>query len=426
VTPRRRFGAALGLAGLAVVLIATLTPTRDIHALASASSLLCLVCGDRGGADVANNLLLFLPLAMGLRLSGQSWPRTVLAGALLSFTVELLQLRIVPGRDASLSDLLTNTISSAIGATIGTFLPRLVAPSPRRALGLLVGGLLAVLALLAAWAWLLVPRAPTGKLTSLWANEAPPGMVVFGGTVRSVLLDGVPMPANGPAPDPPRLRHRLERDTMALDADIVSGAPTRDRLWVYTLLHRAPSGGALTLTQLHRGAGVELPTRALKLRLGSPLITLADAFPDSAGVPVHLRVTEASGRVRLTSSYSGVERSVELGLSPAFGWILFLPFEVGVGTGVRWATGLILGLLLLPVGFWAAWTRRPLVAAAALAAGLVAGLAVIPALFGLPPVHWTEWLAGALGAAAGWALQRPAAYLQGRCASPSDSEFSSS
>jgi hypothetical protein len=422
---QRRLGTALGLAGLAVVLLATLTPTRDIRGLVAATPLFCLVCGDKGGADVANNLLLFLPLAIGLRLSGQSWLRTVVAGVLLSFTVELLQLRIVPGRDASLSDFLTNTIGSAIGATIGTFLPRVVAPSPRRALGLLAGGLLAVLALLTLWAWLLVPRTPAGELTSLWASEAQ-GMGVFGGSVRSVRLDGVPMPADGPPPDPAGLRRRLDRGTMTLDAEVVAGAPPRDRLWIYMLRHRAPSGGALTLTQLRRDAGVEVPTRALEFRLGAPLVTLSDAFPDSAGVPVHLRAMEASGRVRLTSSYHGVERSVELGLSPAFGWILFLPFGLGVGTGVRWATGLFLGLMLLPLGYWAAWTRRPLVATAALAAGLVAGLAALPALFGLPRVHWSEWLAGALGPALGWALQRPAAYLQGRCASPFDSEFSSS
>jgi hypothetical protein len=422
---QRRIGTALGVAGLAFVLFATLTPTRDVRGIASVTPLLCLICGDKGGADVANNLLLFLPLAIGLRLSGQSWRRTVAAGALLSFTIELLQFRIVPGRDASLSDLLTNTISSAIGATIGTLLPRLVAPSPRRAHGLLAGGLLALLALLSVWAWLLVPRMTAGSLTSMWANEAP-GMGAFGGSVRSVRLDGVPMPADGPPPDPAGLRRRLNRGTTALDAEVVSGAPPRDRLWIYILHHHAPLGGGLMLTQLRREAGLEVPTRALEFRLGAPLVSLPDAFPDSAGIPVHLRATEASGRVTLTSSYQGRERSVELGLSPAFGWILFLPFELGAGTDVRWITGLFLVLMLLPLGFWAAWTRRPPVAAAALAAALVAGLAMLPALFGLPRVHWSEWLAGALGAAVGWALQRPAAYLQGRCASPFDSEFSSS
>jgi hypothetical protein len=411
------------LAGLAVILVATLTPTSDVHGVAASTSLLCLVCGDEGGADVINNLLLFLPLAIGLRLSGVSWRRTVAAGFLLSLTVELLQLRVVAGRDASLSDLLTNTTSSAIGATIGSLLPRAVTPSPRRALALLAGGLVAVLALLGVWAWLLMPLTPAGPIRSTWAHETP-ATDVFDGRVRWIRIDGVPMPKDAPLPDSAALRRRLDLGTMILDAGVVSGAPVRDRLWIYLL--RASHGGVVTLTQLRRRAGVQVPTRALRFRFGAPIVTLGDAFPDSAGVPVYLQATEAAGRITLTSSYDGHRRSVELGLSPAFGWVLFAPFELGAGTGVRWFTALVVALLLLPLGYWAAWTRRPVLAAAVLATGLVIVLAAVPSAAGLPPVHWSEWLAGTLSAAAGWALQRPAAYLQGRCASPSGRESSSS
>lgn len=422
---QQRVGTALALAGLAIILVATLTPTSDVRNLADTTPLLCLICGDQGGADVVNNVLLFLPLAVGLRLSGESWRRTVVAGALLSFTVEFLQYWVVPGRDASLSDLLANSTSAAIGATIGTFLPRSVAPAPRRAIGLLAGGLTAVIALLAVWAWLLMPRTPAGQLVNLWANESR-GTGEFGGLVRSVRLDGVPMPANLPPPDPVEVRRRLDQGTATLEVDLFSGAPPRARLWIYMMRHHAPAGGTLSLTQRGRHAGVEVPTRALEFRMGAPLVTLADAFPDSAGAPVRLRAWESSGRIKLASSYDGVERSVELALSPAFGWILFAPFELGIGTGVRWATAALLGLLFLPLGYWAAWTRRPLAAVGALAAGLAAALVLPAHLAGLPPVHGSEWLAGAAGVAAGWALQRPAAYLQDRCASPFDSESFSS
>ena len=57
---------------------------------------------------------------------------------------------------------------------------------------------------------------------------------------------------------------------------------------------------------------------------------------------------------------------------------------------------------------------------------VVVGLGVVPAVGGHAPVHWSEWLAAALSAAAGWALLRPAAYLQRRCGSPSTSVSSSS
>jgi VanZ like protein len=422
-TLQRRLGVALASAGLLFIAVATLTPGRDPRGLALTTSLTCLVCGEQGGADVAANLLLFLPLAIGLRLAGVSWRRTVLLGALLSLTVELLQLGVVPGRDTSLSDLISNTISSAIGATVGAQLPGAVRPGPGRAARLLAGGIAAFLAILGISAWLLAPGLLDGRLLSAWAYPTP-RTDVFGGSVTDVRLDGLPMPRIGAPPDPAALRQGLSRGQLTLDADIVTGPAARDRGWIYMLL--APSGSVLTLGQRHRAVGVAVPARALRFRLLPPVVALPDAFPASPGVPVHLKAVEDHRRIRLSSAYQGVERSISLGISPAYGWVLLDPVGVGTGTGVRWITGAGLALLLLPLGYWAAWTRRPVAAFGALGAALVAALGLLPAAAGFPPVHWSEWAAGLLGIAAGWALHRHAAYLQRRCASPSASESFSS
>ncbi len=413
----------LGILGAVVVLVATLTPVRDLRGRALATPLLCLICGDYGGADVAANLLLFLPLALGLRLSGQSWGRTVLVCGLLSFTVELLQLRVVSGRDASLSDLLTNTTSAAIGATLGGFLPRMVAPRPRAAGVFLASGTALLLILLSASAWLLTPWMPDGPVSSGWAHVAP-GFDVFAGGVEIVHLNGAPMPPDGAPADPAALRRRLAAGSFVLEADVISGVPVDYRSWIYTL--RVRSDRALTLTQFERQARIDVPARALGFRLFLPAVSLPEGLPERTGVPVRLTASGREGRVRLTSDYAGRERSVELTISPAYGWIMVLPFDLASGTRVRWITALGLVLAVLPLGFWARHTGRPWVALAGLVAALVLALAVIPAAAGFPPVHWSEWLAGALGAAGGWALHRPAAYLEGRCASPSDIEFSSS
>jgi hypothetical protein len=413
----------IGVLGAALVLIATLTPVRDLRGTALATPLLCLVCGDYGGADIAGNLLLFLPLSLGLRLSGQSWGRTVLMCGLLSFTVEFLQLRVVSGRDASLSDLLTNTTSAALGATLGGILPRMVAPRPREAAGFLAGGIAVLLSLLAGSAWLLTPWMPDRPLSSSWAHIAP-GFDVFAGGVEAVHLNGAPMPPDGPPADSAALRRRLGAGSFALETDVVSGVPVDWRSWIYTL--RVGSDRALTLTQLEREARIEVPARALWLRLFPPAVTLPEGLPERAGVPVRLTASGHDGWLRLTSDYSGRERSVELAISPAYGWIMVLPFDLATGTGVRWITALGLALAALPLGFWARRTGRPGTALAGLAAALVLALAVLPAAGGFPPVHWSEWIAGALGAAGGWALRRPAAYLEERCASPSEIESSSS
>jgi hypothetical protein len=419
----RTLGTALAVLGAAFVLVATLTPVRDVRGMALATPLLCLVCGDYGGADVAANLLLFLPLALGLRLAGQSWGRTVLMCGLLSFTVELLQLRVVSGRDASLSDLLTNTTSAAIGATLGRLLPRMAAPRPREAAGYLAGGIALLLLFLTTSAWLLAPWMPEGPLLSQRAHVAS-GYDAFTGSVEALSLDGAPMPTDGVPADSAAVRRRLAAGHFALEADVLSGGPVADLSWVYML--RVPPGRALTLGQLRREAKIELPARAVRFRLFPPAVTLPEGLPQRAGVPVRLTASLRDGRVRLTSEYGGRERSVELAISPAYGWIMVLPFELASGTRVRWITALGLAAAALPLGYWARRTGRPGAALASLAAALVLALAVIPAAGGFPPVHWSEWMAGLLGAAGGWALRRPAAYLEERCASPSDIEFSSS
>lgn len=408
---RQRLGLTLALAGLAFVLVATLTPLNDPRGAVAATPLLCLVCGDQGGADVADNLLLFLPLAVGLRLCGQSWWRTVLAAFLISFNVELLQYWLVPGRDTSLSDLLTNTTSGAIGATIGTHLPRWSFPQRERAMTLTVAWLGIVLAVLSAWAWLMAPGVPTGTLLSRWAHEAP-GRDVFQGRVRSVHLEHRPMPRDGAPPDSAELRARLASGMFSLDAEIISGKPVSDRLWIY--MFRVPSGGVLTLNQVHREAGAAIPVQGLRLKLHHPVVTLPDGLPATAGVPVRLRVAEASRRIRLSSSYGGVERSLVLGLSPAFGWILFAPFELAAGSDVRWVTAVVIALMLLPLGYWGAWARRRRYAIAVWAIALALALGALPAVAGYPPVHWTEWLAGCTGVLLGCALQWAAASLQRR------------
>jgi hypothetical protein len=416
-------GTTIGVLGAAFVLVATLTPVRDVRGMALATPLLCLICGDYGGADVAANLLLFLPLALGLRLSGQSWGRTVLVCGLLSFTVELLQLRIVSGRDASLSDLLANTTSAAIGATLGGILPHMVAPRPRAAAVFFAGGTALLLLLLAASAWLLAPWVPDSPLSSRWAHIAP-GFDAFTGGVEAVHLDGAPMPPDGTPSDSAALRRGLAAGSFALEADVISGVPVADRSWIYML--QVASDRALMLSQLRREARIDVPARALRFRMFLPAVTLPEGLPERAGVPVRLTASGRDGRVRLTSDYAGQERSVELAISPAYGWIMVLPFDLATGTRVRWITALGLALAALPLGFWARQTGRPVAALVGLAAALVLALAVIPAAGGFSPVHWSEWMAGALGAAGGWALRRPAAYLEERCASPSDIEFSSS
>ena len=106
---QRRLGYWLATAGLAFIFVLTLSPYPEAAARAASTPLTCIVCGDRGGVDVLLNILLFLPLGFGLALADFSWRRVLILALLLSFSIELLQMKAIAGRDASLGDVLTNT-----------------------------------------------------------------------------------------------------------------------------------------------------------------------------------------------------------------------------------------------------------------------------------------------------------------------------
>ena len=110
---RRAF---LGLALLAI-LTATLWPLPSREA---GGWLGCIVCGNRGAADVLLNVFLFVPFGAALALERRSISQCALFGALLSAVIEVAQLYI-PGRDSSIGDVLSN---GAAGTGLNVVLSR--------------------------------------------------------------------------------------------------------------------------------------------------------------------------------------------------------------------------------------------------------------------------------------------------------------
>ena len=409
-------GSVVAIAGL------TLFPDPGAAAAAAKTRLLCLVCGDGGGVDVVLNLILFIPLGLGLRLAGVRMPRAVATAAAFSLTIELLQLTVVTGRDASLSDVMTNTLGGAFGAAVATRVPLLLFPGRREARRLLMGGALGWLALLGLSAWLLSPDYGDGELGSAWADIPAPE--VFTGRVLEVSRSGVVQPRAGIPPDSAELRRDLRAGRIALAARVVTGPPSGGRRWIYVIgengwprLDLSRQGGDLVLG---------LPAHSQRLLLGTPSVLLKGAFPRDSGREVTVQAEAADGVVRLAAGSGPERREVTVPLSPAMGWTLIAPFGLGLGPRVPLLTAVLLFGLTLPLGYWGGRHRRPGPAASLLLATLVVGLGGIAALGGFPPVAWSEWLGAGAGAAAGWALVRVAAYLQARCGSPSTAESFSS
>ena len=419
----RRLGVLLAVSGSAAILGLTLFPNPGQAVFSARTPLLCLVCGDQGGADVVLNLLLFTPLAMGLRLLGWSWRRTVVMSASLSFAVEFLQYCVVAGRDASLSDLLTNTTGASIAAAIAPHLGRLLTPDRVLARRLFSGSVALWLGVLTFSAVAMMPWVPSGPLrndcTRSFGRDDD-----FSGTVRSVVLNGVLLPCDAELPAAQPLREALSRGEATLDVLALSGSPTGRRRLIHAVL--VPKGFLIELAQEGRSAAFSAPTLAQRLRLHAPILRLPEAFPPTEGLPVELHAGIHDRRMWMSSSHSGNRRRVELALSPSHGWSAILPWGIQMGRPLRLVTALWIGGLILPAAYWAGFIRNPVWGAGGVAAALAAGVGLLPPLTGYPPAHWSEWLAGFLGVALGWALHWFAAYLQSRCGSPSTSAYSSS
>jgi hypothetical protein len=409
-------GSAVAIAGL------TLLADPGAAAAAARTSLLCLVCGDRGGVDVVLNLILFMPLGLGVRLAGVRVPRAIAVAAAFSCTIELLQLTAIPGRDASLSDLITNTLGGGFGAGVATRLPLLLFPDRRVAWRLLLGGAVGWLLLLGLSGWLLSPSYGDGELGSAWADGPAPQ--VFTGRVLEVSRSGVVQPRAGIPPDSAELRQALREGRIALSARVVTGPGSGARRWIYVIGENG--WPRLDLSQQGRDLVLGLPAHSQRVLLGTPSVLLRGAFPGDTGREVTVHAEAANRVVRLAAERAPVRREVTVALSPAMGWTLIAPFGLGLGPRVPLLTALGLLGLTLPLGYWAGRHRRPGPAVLVLAATLAIGLGGIAAVGGFPPVAWSEWLGAGAGAAAGWALVRGAAYLQTRCGSPSIAESSSS
>jgi VanZ like family len=373
--------------------------------------------------DVVLNLLLFLPFGAGLGLAGWSWRRAAVAAALLSFTVETLQYFVVTGRDPSLGDLINNTAGGAAGAAVAGRLGGLAWPSASAARRLLLCGTVIWLAWLGVSALSLSPGAGPGQIHSVW-GQFEPEPFDFEGEVTSATLAGDSLPRDGTPENAAAVRARLLGGDLRLEVYFLTGPPTADGSWIYGL--RVSQRPHLTLVQHQQSVLITVPTHGVRWRLQAPTVSLPDALPNQSGAPVTVEGGRRNNTIWLTSTYAGQGRSVEVELSPAHGWQLVAPFNYPMGPDFRLITGLCLALLVFPLGYWASRTGRPLVAAGFLSLVLAIGLGLLPALAGFAPVHWSEWLSAGLAAALGWALRRPAAYLQGRCGSPSINESSSS
>lgn len=418
-----KLAAAGALILLLAILCITLYPASRAADAAAATPLLCLVCGPRGGTDVVLNVLMLVPLGMCLRLAGWSWTRATASCALLALGVETLQYFWIPGRDASLSDVLSNTTGAAIGAALAPHLRTMLAPGARSAQRLTTIGIGIWLFLSVLSSWVFLPWKDDSSGLSERSDQTRL-RDAFEGTLRRVLVSGFSL-RTGPLDDEYRRRvHEVfaaERTEIAIEA--ISQSPRTYGAWLYRL---RTGPGVLLVGQRGRDLVLEVPRRSAYLRVSGPRLRLDGGAPATAGVPFTVTAGERGSHLWLASTVNGRTQRADLHLTPTMAWALVVPFDYAMGPEARVLTWLWLAGLTLPLGSWAAQSRRTAAASIALGPAIAVGLGLVPWLMGTGTIPMTDWVAALAGVTAGWAAGTLAAYLASRCGSPSASESSSS
>lgn len=340
--------AAVG-AWLVVIGVVTLTGAPEQVARIQETAWYCLACGDAGVTDVLLNLLLFLPLGLFARAERWSLARTTVAVVFLTVTIELCQSILLAGRDASLSDVLANSVGGVGGWLLLPTLLHALHPSRRFASrAVIIIGSCSALVWLATGFGLRVALSDTapwvGQPMRLW-----PGHVRYPGTLQRASLSGV-----GVEDDPlSRLPDRL--DSLALTLDLTHTDPLVTRKPI-SLLRVVDGNRQLQLTVGIRGRDLLLEHRvaASRLLLRTPVWRFDDAAITPVNIPWRYQFLRRADRVVLQSGpVAGPTTELVVPLSVALGWAFVHPFAPPVGESAPWWTLLWIGCWLGPLGWFA-------------------------------------------------------------------------
>jgi glycopeptide antibiotics resistance protein len=429
VTPQQSVGrwmTALALVGIAAITLIPLD-TPDAAALA------CPDCG-AGTVDFVLNAILFIPLGLGLRLAGMAPRRAVMLALALTCAIEILQLQVVAGRDASIGDVIANSLGAALGILLADLWSRVVFPSvpDARKLAVVAGSLWIGLFIFGALA---VRPAPGTE--RLFVQLAPrlAHLETFPGEVLVATVQRRPR-ASGPLADAARVADAMRGGAVLVEARAAPGPATQGPAPIVSIFD-SRHYEILLLGQDGDDAIFRVRAVANTLGLRAPGVRLRNALASSSPHASARRDTVEMagsldrGTLLVRVRRDGSVRETGIPLSAGLAWTLVLPFNVALSASALWLSALWLAALLVPAGYWARrGIRRRETRAPGGAGVLFALLAVIAVLMLALPLAlrgpaepWWEWLGALLGASSGWWLgQRLAHVGADREARASDSE----
>ncbi len=366
--------AAAGLA-MAAIVIATLTPHRDLVDAAQAPRI--------GGepfqlADFVRNLILFMPLGASLVWARLPALRALGLVALLSAGIEVAQGTIpIAGRNASEVDLIANISGAALAIALFRSASAWIHPSPlqSRRLALVAGTVTA--GVLVGTGLLLAPAPTTavyfGHRTPSLAHLAP-----YRGTVLDAWINEVEI-SQGWLSMSDRIRARLAGDyTLRVQAQ--SGSPPEGVAGLLLITDLAQNE-ILLLGPDREDLVFRFRTRGRAVGLEPATVRLPGELAEIAlGQTLDLRVERSAADLCIT-----VDRGPKCGygFSVGDGWRLLAP-DYRIMSVWRPALDVVwLASLFFPIGFWGrrdgvSWTAGAIAVAALLLAPFVAPLRPTP------------------------------------------------
>jgi glycopeptide antibiotics resistance protein len=370
-------------------LVLTLGPSDTLYP----SPWNCLFCDPNALADAIRNTLLFTPLGIALGLTGPSFVRALLIGGLFSLLIESAQY-FIPGRDANLSDIITNVAGCGVGYLLVASAHLWLTPSETFSRKLSAAAGLTSLIVFFFTGLALDPTFPTGLYRLQWAaeiDEAEP----YPGKIELMMFGDHPMDSVA------------SLDAETFQAEWLSGSRIRiqavaQRLYPGTNsllgVYQNPEQSIL-LIGLHGGnALLRYHMRAATWKLFQPVVRLHGVTGQRQEESLDVTVWR-DGDGYCVETDAGDRCG--LGFTAGSGWRLF-----GGDTQFGVSMALLLDhlwvlLLLAPVGFWAQSIRG--FVAGGLAAAL--GLWAVPLLTELLTTPLTVWGGAGLGVATGALLR---------------------
>jgi hypothetical protein len=382
-------GWALTIVACLAIAYGTLSPRPGMSGREGYAAV-CRICDGTPGVDVIANVVLFIPLGVGLILSGMRPVRALLVMAGMTTAIELAQLRLVPGRDASVVDIVTNLTGALVGVLVGRRWRTLVSPDARAAASLAVGAAATFLAVVGATSVALTPSLPSPPWQS---NRGPGSELGPSSRILDVRVAGQPVMVDDTV-----------RNAAAVRAGLLAGKP----VIVSAIVPRDPAQSThlaqildfdiddiVVMSRVRDDAVFHLRNAGRDARLREVAVRLTGFFREPGSDTVRVTGAWERGSLVIAGQRGSTTREYALPLTASLGWAFLLP-NGGVGPSYTPVSAAWLAILLFPFAYWSTLAARAssgavrwrVVQAMVIAAALLGPSQILP----LAPPRWWEWV----------------------------------